>query len=153
MKPFILCLNAYDAIEDIRAVISYKNRLERMSPITKSSNALFFWSYAYVNYKGLDVDPYNFDPQGLPKCEFYITIHLCKSYERILERCKKLYEDGVISCSIMDFAHSAMLVLLRDKSYMDNLYNICPLDYNHPTGIDDLAIKYVMEHGLDPAYA
>ena len=152
MKPFILCLDAYDAIEDIRAIIAYNERIERMSPITKPSNALFFWSYAYINYKELDEDPYNFDPQGLRKYEFYITIHLCKSYEYILERCIKLYEDGVISCGIMDFVYSAILVLLRDKSYMDNLYNICPLDYNHPRGIDDLAIKYVMEHGLDSAY-
>lgn len=65
MKPFILCMDEYDAVDEIETMIQYYKRLEAVCPLENSNDELFLWKYVYINWKGLqDIDPHYWDMEN-----------------------------------------------------------------------------------------
>lgn len=153
MKPFILCMDEYDAVDQIETMIQYYKRLEAVCPLENSNDELFLWKYVYINWKGLqDIDPLYWDMENTEKYEFFITIHLCKSYNNILDYSMEEYNKGNLT-NILGYPKSAIVYLLRNKDYMKQLYKICPIDHNHPANLDKDLFDHLREVGLNPVYA
>lgn len=149
MKPFILCLDPYSAVEEIKTIIRYHDRLES---IYNFSDELFLWKYAYINWKGIyNIDPNYWDMEGTEKYEFFITIHLCKSYINILQYAKDGFEKGILT-NILGYTASSIVYILTNKDYVKRLYNVCPIDHNHPITIDKEAFDHTKTTGVDPVY-
>lgn len=143
MKPFILCLDNDAIVKELDTIIDYKHKLERIYPLPVEDK-LFFWKYAYINHRGMRIDLFIFDLNPVEKFEFLVTIHMCISRDNILKYILDKYRDKISENDLLVYAKEATISMIMDKDYYKSIYNVYPVDYNHPIAQDHLYVDHVI---------